>query len=127
MAVIRMLSMVLRRPGLASAVALSAGGVGIALDPRRAGDLMHAPPMSARGVTEVRAGLGGTFAALGAWAARRGSEDAYTAVGVTWLGAAAVRMISMRTDNPERDWTFWAFLAGETVFGIAGLLDRGSR
>lgn len=127
MAVIRALLSMLRRPGFASAVALSASGVGIALDPRRAGDVMRIPPMSARGTTEMRAGVGGTFAALGAWAAHRGTADAYTAVGVTWLGAAAVRTISMQVDKPETDWTFWAFLAGETTLGLAGLLARGSR
>jgi hypothetical protein len=127
MAVTRVLTSVVRRPGFASAVALSAGGLAIALDPRRAGDMMRVPPMSARGVTEIRAGVGGTFAALGAWAARRDSTDAYTAVGVTWLGAAVVRVISMQVDQPETDWTFWAFLAGETTMGVAGLLARGTR
>jgi hypothetical protein len=127
MAVIRALLSILRRPGFASAVALSASGVGIALDPRRAGDVMRIPPMSARGVTEMRAGVGGTFAALGAWAARRDSTDAYTAVGVTWLGAAAVRAISLQADKPETDWTFWAFLGAETTLGLAGVLARGSR
>jgi hypothetical protein len=85
--------------------------------------------MSARGVTEMRAGVGGTFAALGAWAMLRGSKDAYTAVGVTWLGAAAVRAVSMQTDKPEKDATFWAFLALETTLGVAGVVagDRGSK
>jgi hypothetical protein len=86
---------------------------------------MRIPPTSARGITEVRAGVGGTFAALGVWAVLRGTSDAYTAVGVTWLGAAAVRMMSMQVDQPEKDWTFWAFLAGETTLGVAGVLARG--
>jgi hypothetical protein len=89
--------------------------------------MMRMPPMSARGITEMRAGVGGTFAALGAWAAQRDTTDAYTAVGITWLGAATVRVISMQVDKPETDWTFWAFLAAETTMGVAGLLARGSR
>ena len=127
MAATRAIGSALRRPGLTSALALGLSGVGIALDPIRAGDMMRIPPMSARGRTEMRAGVGGTFAALGGWAARRGTTDAYTAVGVTWLGAAAVRVLSMRTDDPETDWTFWLFLAAETTLGLAGVLSRGSR
>jgi hypothetical protein len=127
MAVFRTLLSLLRHPGRASALALSASGVGIAVDPRRAGDVMRLPPTNARGVTEMRAGVGGTFAALGAWAALRGTSDAYTAVGVTWLGAAAVRAVSMQTDRPEKDWTFWAFLGMETTLGLAGILARGRK
>jgi hypothetical protein len=125
MAVSRALTTIVRRPGFTSALALGASGVGIALDPRRAGEVMRIPPSSARGTTEMRAGVGGTFAALGAWALLRGTSDAYTAVGVTWLGAAAVRALSMQVDQPEKDWTFWAFLAGEVGFGVAGVLARG--
>jgi hypothetical protein len=113
------------RPGAMSALLLGASGVGIALDPRRAGAVMRIPPDSARGITEMRAGVGGTFAALGAWALLRGTPDAYTAVGVTWLGAAVVRVLSLQADEPETDWTFWAFLAGEATLGLAGLLARG--
>lgn len=88
---------------------------------------MRIPPNSARGVTEMRAGVGGTFAALGTWAALRGTSDAYTAVGVTWLGAAVVRVLSLRADEPETDWTFWAFLAAETTLGLGGLLAPARR
>jgi hypothetical protein len=124
MAVIHALAAVVRLPGVSSAFALGASGVGIALDPKRAGDGMRIPPSSARGITEMRAGVGGTFAALGTWALLRGSSDAYTAVGVTWLGAAVARVVSLRVDEPETDWTFWAFLAGEATLGIAGILAR---
>jgi hypothetical protein len=127
MAVVRALTTIVRRPGFTSALALGASGVGIALNPSGAGAAMRMPPSSARGITEMRAGVGGTFGALGAWALLRGSADAYTAVGVTWLGAAAVRLVSMSVDEPEKDWTFWAFLAGETTLGLAGVLARGRR
>jgi hypothetical protein len=125
MALTRTLTTIIRRPGLASAAGLAASGVGIALDPRRAGEMMRIPPTSARGVTEMRAGVGGTFAALGTWAMLSRSSQAYTAVGVTWFGAALVRTLSIRADDPEKDWSFWTFLAGETIFGVAGVLDRG--
>jgi hypothetical protein len=125
MALIRTLTTIVRRPGVTSAVALGASGVGIALDPQRAGAVMRIPPASARGITEMRAGVGGTFAALGAWALLRGTSDAYTAVGVTWLGAAVVRVLSMKADEPETDASFWAFLAAETTLGLAGVVARG--
>lgn len=125
MGLIRVAVNVVRRPGFAAALGLSVSGIGIALDPARAGDVMRMPPMSARGITEMRAGVGGTFAALGAWAMARGTAEAYTAVGVTWLGAAAVRAVSMQIDQPERDWTLWAFLVAETALGVAGVSARG--
>jgi hypothetical protein len=127
MASIRSLATIVRHPGATSALALGASGAGIALDPERAGAVMRMPPSSARGITEMRAGVGGTFAALGAWALARGTSDAYTAVGVTWLGAAVVRVWSMRHDEPETDWTFWAFLVAETTLGFAAIMarDRG--
>jgi hypothetical protein len=87
---------------------------------------MHLTATSQRGVTETRVGLGGTFAGLGLWALARRNSDAYTAVGVTWLGAAAVRGLSLRIDEPETNWTFWAFFAGEVGLGLAGLFDRGA-
>ena len=71
--------------------------------------------------------MGGTFAALGLWALARRRTDVYTAVGVTWLGAAAVRALSLRVDEPETDWSFWAFFAGEVGLGLAGLIGRGRR
>jgi hypothetical protein len=125
MGLTRALTTIVRRPGFSSALALGASGVGIALNPERAGAVMRMPPSSARGMTEMRAGVGGTFAALGAWALLRGTADAYTAVGVTWLGAAVVRSVSMKADQPERDASFWAFLGLETTLGLAGLLARG--
>jgi hypothetical protein len=127
MGLISRASLLVRRPGFTSALALAASGVGIALDPEAAGKMMRIPPNSARGVTEMRAGVGGTFAALGAWAMLRGTSDAYTAVGVTWLGAAVVRAVSIKVDDPEKDSSFWAFLAAETTLGLAGIAARGAR
>jgi len=115
----------IRRPGTLSALALAASGIAIAADPTRAGAAMHINPTSARGVAETRVGLGGTFAGLGLWALARRNSDAYSAVGVTWLGAAPVRGLSLRVDEPETSWTFWAFFAMEVGLGLAGLADRG--
>ena len=105
---------------------MAASGVAIALVPERVGTSLGVKTTSPRGVAELRIGLGGTFAALGLWALLRGTSDAYTAVGVTWLGAAAVRLLTMRVDEPETDATFWAYLGLESTLGIAGLV-AGSR
>lgn len=102
-------------------MALAASGVGIILQPGQAVTTLGLSTTSARGVAETRAGLGGTFAALGLWALARRSRDAHTAVGVTWLGAAALRAASLRIDQPETDATFWAYLAAELTCGLAGV------
>lgn len=116
-----LISTAVRRRGAISSLALAASGVGIIVQPRQAVGTMGLASTSARGIAETRAGLGGTFAALGLWALVRRSRDARTAVGVTWLGAAALRALSLRIDSPETDATFWAYLAAELTFGIAGI------
>jgi len=119
--------MVLRRPGTLSAVGLALSGAAIAGRPRQALKTVGLVAQGSRGIAETRAGLGGTFAALGTWALARGSSQAYTAVGVTWLGAAALRLAALRLDEPETDWTYWAYLAGEVTLGLAGLAARSRR
>jgi hypothetical protein len=78
-------------------------------------------PGSSRGIAETRAGLGGTYAALGGWALVSRDRAAQTAVGVTWLGAAAVRLGSLVVDRPRTDFAFWAYLAAEIGFGATAL------
>jgi hypothetical protein len=113
--------------GTLSAAALAASGFAIALMPERTLVQLELTPDSARGITETRAGLGGTFAGLGLWALARGTSDAYTAVGMTWLGAAVFRTYSLKADEPETKPSYWAYLAGETVLGISGVLARSRR
>ena len=108
--------------GTLSAGALGASGLAIALMPRRTAAALQIEPLSARGVTETRVGLGGTYAGLAVAALLRRSPDAYAAVGATWLGAAAVRAYSLRVDEPDTDPSFYAYLSAETLLGAAGLL-----
>ena len=117
----RVISTAVRRRGAVSSVALAASGVGIILQPRQAVGTMGLSTTSARGIAETRAGLGGTFAALGLWALVRHNRDAHVAVGVTWLGAAALRVASLQLDQPETDLAFWAYLAAEVTCGLAGI------
>ena len=116
--------MFVRRRGALSSLALAASGIGIALQPDQAAAALGLSPTSGRGVAETRIGLGGTFAGLGAWALLRRHPDAYRAVGATWLGAAVTRVLTLQIDEPEPDWTFWAYLAGEITLGLAGLTAR---
>ena len=115
------------RLGTLSAMALGASGLAIALMPERTAAVLQLAPQGPRGITETRVGLGGTYAGLGLWALMRGTSDAYTAVGATWLGAAAFRTWSLQKDGPETDASFWAYLTGETLLGVAGVLARGRR
>ena len=118
--------MAMSRAGTISSAALALSGIGMALQPRQAASALGLSINSPRGTAETRIGLGGTFAALGLIAWARGSAETYTAVGATWLGAAVTRLVSLRVDEPETDWTFWAFLAGEVGLGLAGVI-AGSR
>jgi hypothetical protein len=111
----------LRRAGVASCLGLGLSGLAITTDPRRVSAAVHLAPASERGVAEIRAGLGGTFMALAGWALVRKSADAYAAVGVTWLGAAVVRLAALRVDRPRTDLSYWAYLAAEIGLGLTGI------
>jgi hypothetical protein len=107
--------------GALSSAALMLSGIAGLVRPERVASVLQLSPSSARGVAETRAGLGGTYAALGGWALVSQEAAAQAAVGVTWLGAAAARLASLVVDKPRTDASFWAYLAAEVVFGIVGL------
>jgi hypothetical protein len=111
---------------LASLGLLLSGVAGVAM-PDQVATAMRLNPAGARGRAEARAGLGGTYAALGGWAFATNSRAARTAVGVTWLGAAAARLGAMKVDEPATDWTFWAFLATELGLGAGALASAARR
>jgi hypothetical protein len=96
-------------------------GVAGVVMPRRVAAALDLPATSGRGVAETRAGLGGTYAALGGWALVSSDPAAQVAVGVTWLGAAGARLGSLVLDRPRTDWTFWAYLAAELGLGATAL------
>jgi hypothetical protein len=94
---------------LASAVLMLSGAAGIAIPERFVG------------------GLGGTYAALGAYALLSRSAEAQRAIGATWLGAGVVRLATYRTDRPRTDAVYWGSLALELGLGTAALLTAGRR
>ena len=104
-----------------SSAALFLSGVAGAVAPDRVAAALDLAPTSARGRAEARAGLGGTYAALGLFALLRGSA-AQQAVGFTWLGAATARIASLNVDEPQTDWTYWAYLAAEIGLGLGALM-----
>ena len=74
-----------------------------------------------RGITEVRAILGGLFIALGAAPLLFGSPDMYTMLGVSYLGIAVVRAVSMFVDRSLVSSNFIS-LAVEIIFVVILIL-----
>jgi hypothetical protein len=111
-----------------SSAALMASGLAGVVMPSRVASTLELPAVTSRGIAEARAGLGGTYAALGGWALVSRDPTAQAAVGVIWLGAAGARLGSLLLDRPRTDGAFWAYLAVEIGLGAAALLGvRGAR
>lgn len=107
-----------------SSAALMASGLAAVVMPERVAAALDLTPTSSRGKAEIRAGLGGTYAALGAYALLTRSPGARRAVGLTWLGAAAARIGALKADRPTTDWTYWAYLSAEVGLGAGALFAR---
>jgi hypothetical protein len=109
--------------GRVSSAALMLSGLAGVFTPTKVASSLHLTPSSGRGVAETRAGLGGTYAALGTWALLSRRPAAHTAVGVLWLGAAAARVGALLVDDPQTDGAYWAYLAAEVGFGAAAVVS----
>jgi Na+/proline symporter len=107
--------------GRVSSAALMLSGLAGVLTPTKVASALDLSAASGRAVAETRAGLGGTYTALGAWALLSRKPTAHAAVGVTWIGAAAARLASLVLDHPRTDSEFWAYLAAELGFGSAAI------
>src|SRR5258706_11089168 len=99
--------------GRVSSAALMASGLAGVVMPGRVGTTLELSAGTKRGIAETRAGLGGTYAALGGWALVSRDPAAQAAVGVTWLGAAAARIGSLAPDRPRTDGAVLACLVAE--------------
>lgn len=111
---------------LSSLGLLASGLAGVAI-PERVAEALELPAGTARARVETRAGLGGTYAALGGFALASGSAGAQQAVGATWLGAGVVRIAGLAVDKPRTDAAYWTYLALELGLGTAALLTAGRR
>jgi len=70
-----------------------------------------------RGITEIRAILGGFFIALGAVPLVLGEPATYQMLGITYLVVAAVRAVSMILDKSVEQSNLIS-LAVEAIFGV---------
>lgn len=109
--------------GRVSSAALMLSGFAGVFTPTKMASSLDLTASSGRGVAETRAGLGGTYAALGAWALLSRRPAAHTAVGLVWLGAAAARLGALVVDDPQPDGTYWAYLAAELGLGAAAVVS----
>jgi hypothetical protein len=74
-------------------------------------------PRGGRGITEIRAVLGGFFVALGAAPLILGVDATFTMLGIAYLVVAAVRAVSMFVDQ-SLEQSNWISLLAEIVFGV---------
>lgn len=74
-------------------------------------------PMGGRGITEIRAVLGGFFIALGTAPLLLNSPVAYTMLGIAYLGVGLVRGVSIFVDKSSVQ-SNWISLVVEIIFGI---------
>ena len=66
---------------------------------------------STMGLSELRAGSGGLFVAVGLWCLFTNAPEAYFALGIAYLGAGAGRALSIVIDKPpfKKALVFLAF------------------
>jgi hypothetical protein len=110
--------------GYISGAILAVSGVAGILIPDRIAPVLDTTFVSARGRAELRI-VYGALAVLGGWAVGVADHEVFVAVGVFWLGAAAVRLLALALDRPRAGSTYWAFLALELVLGLLGVLGSG--
>lgn len=70
-----------------------------------------------RGITEIRAILGGLFIGLGLAVLVLGTREVYQALGIMYLVIAAVRLVSIFVDRSSVQ-SNWISVATELVLGI---------
>ncbi len=74
-------------------------------------------PDNPRGVTEIRAVMGGLFIGLGAAPFLLRTPSVYQAIGIMYLAIGIVRAASMLLDK-SMERSNWISLAVEIVFGV---------
>ena len=91
--------MVLQVLQITAAVATILTGLFSLIMPRRVTGFTGLSPVGGRGITEIRAILGGFFVALGAAPLILGAPATYQMLGIGYLVVAAVRTVSMFVDE----------------------------
>lgn len=86
------------------------------LNPQRAVSLTGLVPQGGRGLTEIRAVMGGLYIALGVTPFFLG-EVTFTMLGIAYLAIGLVRLVSIFVDKSGTQ-SNWASLALEVVLGV---------
>jgi hypothetical protein len=110
--------------GYISAAVLAVSGASGILIPHQIGPVLDTVLTPGRSKAEFRVAYG-AIGSFGAWALVVGNAEVFKAVGVFWLGAAAVRLLALALDRPRIDWTYRAFLVLEVAAGLAAILGSG--
>ena len=76
------------------------GGFGFLAPRYTLGALNLETTTSNMGLSEMRAGIGGLFVALGLWCLITGETSAYFMLGIAYLGAGSGRALSILIDKP---------------------------
>jgi hypothetical protein len=93
-------------------------GLYMMIMPRHASGFTGLDPEGPRGVTELRAVVGGLFTALGAAPLVFASPDMGLMLGIAYFAIAAVRLIGMFVDGSAGESSNWISFASEIVGGI---------
>jgi hypothetical protein len=102
---------------IVAAIGTIATGLISLLRPRSVTGFTGLEAKGPRGVTEIRAVLGGVFVALGAVPLILNAPAAYQMLGITYLVVAAVRTASMIADKSVVQSNLIS-LAVEVIFGV---------
>lgn len=120
------LTMFLRLLRYAILAATVASGVILLVKPESVSGFTGLAPDTARGVTEVRAAMGGVFVALGLapLILRRPAERV---LGLVYLAIAVVRAPFMFADGSEAEQSNWISLAFEVAAAAILLAERSQK
>jgi len=85
--------------------------------PRRVTGFTGLDPRGGRGITEIRAVLGGFFVALGAAPLILNAGAAFAMLGIAYLVVGVVRLVSMFVDRSVESSNVISFVV-EIIFGV---------
>ena len=109
--------MILQILRIIAAVGTIATGLISLIWPRSVTGFTGLSPESARGITEIRAVLGGAFIGLGAAPLILNTGAAYRTLGIMYLAVAVVRIASMIVDKSVVQSNIISVIV-EIVFGV---------
>ena len=109
--------MILRALQVIAAVGTIAIGLFSLIWPQKVTGFTGLNPEGGRGITEIRAILGGFFVALGAAPLILGAPAAYRMLGIAYLVVAVVRSVSMVIDKSVMQSNIVSALS-EVLFGV---------